>query len=237
MHKITRRHNPEIFIVTKKKIPPNYSELLKLNLRINLECSVPISVARKKCIDQAMTKEFLLFIDDDLFPFDDILSELLLNVEKNVGAVEGIPFVKGLGKWFDNSLNVHRMHKIDLKSGNRGFTIVTLVRVNAVRDWNPPRLVSFEDYDMSQHVLQKGYRWIKVPVSAVHIKSWRKTAKNAIWGYKGRGQYFKPTFKERVTKIFKLIISSFSMARYNTDPFLLVYRIFFHFFCVIGVIS
>jgi len=53
----------------------------------------------------------------------------------------------------------------------RGMTTQTLILTELVRDWHPATsLTSFEDYSLTQHVLNKGYRWVRAGgvVSAHH---------------------------------------------------------------------
>jgi hypothetical protein len=48
-------------------------------------------------------------------------------------------------------------------SSIRGRTIATMVRRKAVIDWSPPKsLMAFEDYHLTQHILQKGYLVIQI---------------------------------------------------------------------------
>jgi len=228
MHEIIspNHYNTDIFIVTKKTSPSNIRNLQKLDLPIRIENSKPISLARKLCLLKT-TKDFVLFIDDDVFVSDIVFEQLSKQMKSDVGAVEGIPLVRGFGKWFDNSINKYHV-RCELKKGERGFTIITLVRKSLALDWAPPLLTSYEDYALSQHILSKGFKWIKIPVSAIHLKSWKKITQNLLWAGNGWKQFFKQKLNDRIKVSIEYSISPFTMFIRDKDPFLFLYRIYFN---------
>ena len=176
MHEVIfpNHYNNDIFIVTKKTSPSNLHNLQKLNLPIKIENSKPISLARKLCLVKT-TKDFVLFIDDDIFVSNIVFEQLSKHMKGDVGAVEGIPLIRGFGKWFNDAINKYHI-SCELKKGEGGFTIITLVRKSLASDWAPPLLTSYEDYALSQHILSKGFKWIKILVLAIHDKkTWKVT--------------------------------------------------------------
>jgi len=218
--------NCEIFVVTNNRTLLNYVKVLELGLPVKIETSTPISKARRNCVKNT-NAEYVLFVDDDVSVTRKILSELFSALSKDVGAVEGVPFVTGLGGRFDHALN-NRKRKKSLQHGDRGYTIVTLVRKELVQDWDPKSLSSYEDYSLTQHILSKGYNWVTTPISAFHIKTWGRQAKNRLWLIRGYMETFDLTFKQRVIEAVKHFVSPFNstIKHRNYDPFLFVYNIY-----------
>ncbi len=73
----------------------------------------------------------------------------------------------------------------------RGFTFSTLVRKDIVVDWKPhPNLGAFEDYSLTQHIINKGYLWVLVDEPLVfhvgryaedYLTSIYNQVKKALW--------------------------------------------------------
>ena len=219
----------EAFVVSNNPTLVNFLSVSKNAVPVSLECSSPISEARKNCIKNAKSN-FVLFVDDDVKFFGSVLKQLVSELNDDVGAVEGVPLVKGLGKWFDYALN-GRARSRELTRGQRGYTIVTLLRKTVVEDWNPPeQLTSYEDYDLTQHIIKKGYRWVTTPVHAFHFKNWRKLAKNCLWCCRGYKQTFTPNMKQKTVEVLKHLVSPFviMIKQHQHSPFLLLYRIYYN---------
>lgn len=151
-----------------------------------IERSKPLGLARRRAIRKVKT-EWFAFVDDDVEIDKSWFSTITRCIEDDVGAIQGILLVKGLGEKWDRSLNNREKRIVELKKGERGFTHNTLIRTKCVKDWKPSRrdLSAFEDYEITQHILGKGYRWIRVPVESYHKQSWDKIKNNAIWATKG----------------------------------------------------
>ncbi len=55
----------------------------------------------------------------------------------------------------------------------RGFTFSTFVRKDIVIDWKPhPNLGAFEDYSLTQHIINKGYLWVLIDEPLVFHVGW-----------------------------------------------------------------
>ena len=181
----------DVCLVTKNDMQTIHGlEYIPLNNLI-IETSTPLALARKRAI-QKVTTSWFAFIDDDVKIDESWFKTLASYTEKpNIGAVQGILCVKGLGKKWDRALNEPSKKSICLKLGERGFTHNTLIRTELVRDWIPPlNLSAWEDYSLTQHILSKGYQWKTVPTKSNHEKTWRGVWKNAIWSVKGRKNIF-----------------------------------------------
>lgn len=178
-------------IVTKQESPGNYSNIVK-NVPVNdiiIERSAPLGLARMRAIQKVKT-EWFAFIDDDVFLTQSWFKTIASFIKEDIGAIQGITFVKGPGENWDRDINAFlfssRRTIRELGLGERGWTHNTLLKAAAVKDWKPSRtdLSAWEDYEITQHILKKGYRWLAVPVDAYHIWSWKKRWNNAIWSMK-----------------------------------------------------
>jgi len=123
--------------------------------RIILEHAVPLSLARYLLIKKAATKWFL-FLDDDMILGRDWFKKVSKYMGRNIGAIEGIDLGK---KEYE-----------EIKRFERGLLVAALIRKSAVQDWVPREGFesNFEDYDLTQHVIRKGYRWLRVNVPGTH---------------------------------------------------------------------
>jgi len=152
-----------------------------------VETSSPLGLARKRAIERVET-EWFAFIDDDITVTPDWFPSLSSHIGPKVGAIEGLAKQVGLGNaWDDNIFRHSARTSGKLRPNQRGYTWNTLMRKSAIEDWSPPYpdLSSWEDYWMSQYVLNKGYDWLLVPVRATHHRTWNKVLTNGIWC--GRG--------------------------------------------------
>ncbi|MDH5687533.1 MAG: glycosyltransferase [Candidatus Bathyarchaeota archaeon] len=161
-------------------------EYLPVNHLI-VETSKPLALARMRAI-QKVTTEWFAFIDDDVRIGPDWYKQVSTRVMPRVGAVCGRMTERGLGVSWDKAVNEQtgRIRQVtELRRGERGYTHNTLLRTALVRDWMPSRddLEAYEDYEIAQHVLSKGFRWLVVPdVNAWHEKTWMRVWHNVIWG-------------------------------------------------------
>jgi len=53
----------------------------------------------------------------------------------------------------------------------RGYTFAILIRKSLADEWIPlPSLSAYEDYNLSQHILRKGFYWIEIEPCVHHLK-------------------------------------------------------------------
>ncbi len=219
----------DVCIVTKNHVKSIKGlEYIPINNLI-IETSSPLALARMRAI-QKVEKEYLVFIDDDV-EIDETWYELLETHLKNpqVGAVQGQLLFKGLGEQWDQALNNDIKQKTKkLKLGNRGMTHNTIIKTELVKDWvPPPTLSSYEDYDLTQHILGKGYDWIVIPTKSFHEKTWNNLLKSSIWALEGRKHFFpsrKDSLKQIFTRIFFTIILIFSPKTHWRTKIYEIYR-------------
>ncbi|MDH5439027.1 MAG: glycosyltransferase, partial [Candidatus Bathyarchaeota archaeon] len=149
--------------------------------------SKPLALARMRAI-QKVTTEWFAFVDDDVQIGPDWYKQVSAYITPGVGAVCGRMTERGLGSSWDKAVNeqIRRIRQVtELRRGERGYTHNTLLRTDLVRDWRPSRddLEAYEDYEITQHILSKGFRWLVVPnVDAWHEKTWMRVWHNVIWG-------------------------------------------------------
>lgn len=205
----------DICLVTKNDISSIKGiEYIPIN-KLIVETSKPLALARMKAIKK-VTTDIFAFIDDDV-EIDENWFNVLIPyiIKKDVGAVQGILSIKGLGIKWDNALRKDKVESRVLKIGDRGFTHNTLIKTDLVRDWIPPKdLSAWEDYDLTTHILKKGYSWIKVSTDSRHNNSFKRVWKNAQWGISGRKKYFpsrKDSFIQIIRKSIWIIRVIFSL--------------------------
>jgi len=181
----------DVCLVTKNNV--NMIKGLKyipLN-KLIIERSKPLGLARMRAIQKVST-EWFAFIDDDVVILPKWFEGLAKFIDDDVGAVQGIMREYGLGANLDKELFLLKLrnnkNKKSLNIAERGFTHNTLIRTDLVKDWKPSRedLSAFEDYELTQHVLEKGFNWLIIPnFRAIHHKTWLGVWNNALWTMKG----------------------------------------------------
>lgn len=158
--------------------------------KLIIERSEPLGLARMRAIKKVST-EWFAFIDDDFIILPKWFESLVKFIDNDVGAIQGIARTHGLGDVFDKDIflwNLKNKKINSLSIGERGFTHNTLIRTKLVRDWKPSRddLSAFEDYELTQHILNKGFKWLIIPnFNAIHYKTWRGLWTSALWNMEG----------------------------------------------------
>ena len=136
--------------------------------------------------------EWFLFNDDDaiVLPGASRLAERFMRIKK-VGALElGTFGLNPTNKVLINKVYVDKTPTLLLKRKTsnltwnevvkngiiyltRGFTFSTLIRTEAVMDYVPnPYMGAFEDYDITQHIINRGYAWILIDQPLVLHVGW-----------------------------------------------------------------
>jgi glycosyltransferase involved in cell wall biosynthesis len=206
--------------------------------RVIIETSAPLGLARKRAIGKVQAKWFA-FIDDDVEITETWFSELTHYLGSEIGAIQGSLTVVGLGDPWDRILTEYAHSELRfLKLGDRGFTHNTLIRTELVKDWRPsrPDLSAYEDYEITQHILKKGYRWIVAPTSAMHNHSWGKVAINSIWGMQGWKKSLKPSLAKKLKMVLRLGISPFVILIRTKNLHLFLFNIYAKAFSILGVV-
>jgi glycosyltransferase involved in cell wall biosynthesis len=170
--------------------------------KVIVETSTPLAKARQRAIRRVST-DWFVFLDDDIILPDDwwgdvayLTNDVYLAKHRLgiVGAAQGTAIPHGLGTWFDKRFADHFSNLPavqELNGSDRLYTHNTLIRTDAVRDWNPPDdLSSYEDYDLMRHIQEKGYRCFVVKTETYHKYSWSKLWPMGRWGTRGKLKFF-----------------------------------------------
>gem|GEM_PF-3418989 len=215
----------DVCIVTRDPKAPHRNGVIKAIKRSDLpvgkliiEVTRPLGMARKNAIDKVQTKWFA-FIDDDVLIGRNWYAMVSKYINEDVGAIEGAPIGIGYGRKLDQLILSKALDEQvkELSVGERGGCCAVLIRTDSVRDWKPsrPDLSSLEDYEITQHILKKKLRWIRIRMpDTLHLQGWIKHLKNCMWyasGYKKLNKYktisyFASTSKFCIKTIFYIII-------------------------------
>lgn len=176
----TRSKLPSWWNLNLQRIPHN---------NVFVDYSFPLGLARQKLISKVGT-EWFAFVDDDVLVGEDWFNQLTRHIRPDVGAVDGREQYGFYNVKMTEALNAYRKSKGDfcLKLGERGRTVCTLLRSSVVKDWKPSRsdLSSWEDYELTQHVIKKGFRWLDVHCDATHFGwGFGNAAKKSLWHTEG----------------------------------------------------
>ena len=177
-----------------------------------VETSTPLAKARQRAIAR-VTTDWFVFLDDDIILPDDWWKRIyevgwayrvFMPRFEHIGATQGTAIPRGLGFDYDLAFRKHfsNLPAVQELNGNsRMYTHNTLIRTEAVRDWNPPDdLEAYEDYHMMLHIMkEKGYRVFVVKTETYHLHSWPKLWSMGRWGTNGMLRFFP---KSQVIKRF-----------------------------------
>jgi|GEM_PF-3550107 len=231
----------DICVVTRKNgnLPRGLENIPNIG-NVLIETSTPLGEARRRAITRVKT-EWFMFIDDDIILSPTTFTTLAKHMAHDIGAIQGDPEIIGLGSKWDESLSryAHKDGVYYIKLGQGGNASILLMKAEAVRDWEPsrPDLSAYEDYELAQHVLKKGYHWVGVPVDAKHVRSWKKTAKSATWGAQGWKKSLRPTLSQRLKRVLTFAIAPFVMLKNFRDVRLFMYQCWVSFFVIVGLVT
>jgi glycosyltransferase involved in cell wall biosynthesis len=225
----------DVCLVTKNDIEtvPGLEHVPVNNLII--EKSEPLAWARYHAI-QKVTTEIFAFIDDDVELDPSWFATLRPHIEKaEVGAVQGRLNNVGLGPEWSEALKKPYRKPRSLELGDRGFTHNTLFKTELVRGWIPNKSVSaWEDFELTNHVLERGFQFLQVSTESSHKTSWEKSRKNIRWGVSGRKKIY-PSKRDSVTQVIKKsvwiirVLFSFKIGWREK-----IFRIHFNFWAIIN---
>ncbi|MEM2931139.1 MAG: glycosyltransferase family A protein [Thermoproteota archaeon] len=238
-----------IDVVCVTRNGPNPAWLRNLDrLPVNkliVERSSPLLAARRRALDKVST-EWFLWLDDDVYLCDGWMREAVKHVRRDVGAIQGREWLHGFGEKWDLAVNRFRWSKpaVEYEPGHRGTLVNTLMRMEAVRDWDPPdlELYAYEDYLITQHVLSRGYRWLDVKLPSWHTRTWVKHFTAAIRDMRALKQV-EPA-RSKAKRMVKLLLSTvfalipFSAKRLGTVKMGIRVRVFLlyqNISCILGL--
>lgn len=225
----------DVCIVTRDSSLPKGLEFIPTENLI-IETSKPIGEARMRAIQRVKTPWFA-FIDDDMEIQPYWFKNLANHIDEETGGIWGIIQYRGLGKYFDESTDIRQNYRI-LKSNERFNTNNTLFRTDLVKDWVPsPNLTCYEDLEIGLHIMKKGYKLKSVPGGALHWRSWRKMAKNAVWGGRTFRKILKPSIFNYLYEYFKRLIWGRITAIFKYGIFFMILSGWRDIFFVYGMLT
>jgi glycosyltransferase involved in cell wall biosynthesis len=142
------------------------------------------------------------YVDSDIELCNNWFERISKHITPMTGAIQGgyyNPFaqkptcetgVKYIQK--RESITIHSIAKKGLLDQLRGLTTCVLIKKELVDDWAPSTVLSvFEDYALSQHIVNKGHRWLIVnDIKSVHWRplTYSSTFKDGLWN--GAGAWY-----------------------------------------------
>lgn len=124
--------------------------------------------ARQKGIDAVVT-DWHIHVDSDVILCEDWFRKAWKNIADDVGAVWGVA-VPNEKHYYNATYAMSRLYRISVKDlmvrqmrSERCMMHDTLIRTSTVKDIKiPPNLHIYEDDYIGKHIIQKGYRFLKV---------------------------------------------------------------------------
>ena len=200
--------------------------------------------ARRAGIAHVDTKYFA-FIDDDIEVSEGWFTKLISCLEggKQLAATQG--FARYQTDYMDKVQERELIHQKGLAKEitSRGYTHNTILRTEVVRDFNPPSIVhSWEDFLLTQHIIKKGYRWLKIyQAQVIHHRNSPPTLLGELHNqflrakWNGAGERFvhygsSPSSQKFVARVhmvssFKALVYSLVTSFVASDPRILLLHI------------
>jgi len=129
---------------------------------------------------QATRSKYIGFVDHDVFVPKNYYERLLAILEANpqVGGIHGEAMDIDLPK---RGMKMKPPNKFPMKV-DRGLCTANLIRRELVSDWRPPRgLQAYEDFHLTQHIYNKGYFWVRIPLWILHLSFGDDMEKRWLW--------------------------------------------------------
>ena len=184
---ITKVGNPEgIIIVDNKSNDQTVKIARKYGCKI-LYDTKSLGSARKKGLEEATT-EWIGFVDSDVVISDKWYSKIIKYISKEVGAIQGrkLSVVESFRKIeIEKTKRLFKEGSYDLGKGERGYTDNTIIRRNIALKADIENVNAFEDYIITQTVLENGFDWMCVPVFSDHYEKWDTFIRKSGWHSSG----------------------------------------------------
>jgi len=223
-----------VCVVTRGNRMPKGLENIPVN-KLIVETSKPLGEARRRAIAQVETP-FFAFIDDDMEISPSWYKVVKAFMLPDVGCVLGGVKDVGLGI-FDRVATAPTRYR-EFKFDERIFTNNILIRTDVVRDWvpSPNRQICYEDLDIGNHVMRRGYKVIGIPTDTLHLKTWREIARNAMWGGSEWVRATNPSLKRHIWQYIRLFAAPFYgiVTRGLLHSIFIAYR---NFFFILGMVA
>jgi glycosyltransferase involved in cell wall biosynthesis len=180
----------DVCIPTSRNISNEFYYLINEDItgRILLNTRRPLTASRMELIRKVSTPYFA-FLDDDIRYKRGLLRKLYWACSKEnwVGAVQGRTVPYGLGEKWDNALRpkshgANEIVYIQKGDHKRFMTSNAVIKTELVRDWRPkPSYSGCEDWHLTNHILNKNYTVVILPLDVPHLRTWKKVRSNSDW--------------------------------------------------------
>ena len=203
--------------------------------------------------------EYFIFIDDDIVLPNGWFKKLQNSLDSKTGAIQAhaVPAIKlsyvekwrkWQEKWTKSKLRIQRLKKkaldeeakiIEITEENKnkilGYTHNTIIKLDACKDWNPPRnLPVFEDQVLLWHIVKKGYKWKinrEITVQHYSYRNLSEHLRKVKWRFAGQrviGLSHLSLEQLLVTDFAKKLILSCKACIDLRDPRVIGYVLFLH---------
>lgn len=169
--------------------------------KLIIENSKPIGLARQRAIEKVTTPIFA-FIDDDVLIPENWFHTMMREMENSIiGACYGLSNYR-----FVLPVNSNQQRS-EVKTGERFNTNNCLIRTELVKDWKPTiGLNCYEDLDLGQHIMSKGYRILRVPSKVIHEKTLLQYSRSGLWAGKNYKAAYRPNRSKHLNKYGRLLL-------------------------------
>jgi glycosyltransferase involved in cell wall biosynthesis len=170
----------DVCIITKDKKELDTEKMNLSILPINniLISDLPGRARARTDLIKKVKTPYFIFLDDDVRINEDWWNKIRQYIDgdpemaklgceaRRIGAVQGFGFPKS------KIMKYMRLFllKIRGKKYQRGFTSNTLIRTEAVKGVKLNDENRFEDIQLQEHILSKGYEWIFINAYCMHMK-------------------------------------------------------------------
>jgi hypothetical protein len=204
----------DVCVVTLRGLSQEFYDTLHKAVPVNHiivdRTTKPLGKAREAVIQKVETDKFV-FVDDDVYLPPNWYTDIMkFWTGDDIGWVEGwsVPSQPPwYAKWTMCQFKDAKTQSIPYNG--RGFTLDTVIKTKLVRDWvSPQNLDFFEDLALSNFVITKGYKILRVPVKSEHripysvFDQMRKGAKAANRKTSARISFSAKTFLSGVKASF-----------------------------------
>ena len=241
------------FIVVDRFSQDGTIDTIKKHFQLVLVIQSKANLAKARAIGiDHVDTEYFVFMDDDMELPEGWFKRVTSYIDENVGVIHEETFWAGRecmdnslmnkfvsSRWMEGALafQSHKVVKMDITSENMlqsvGFTWGghTIVRTDAVRDWNPSsRISAAEDLLLMKYVVQKGYIWRILEHHTVkHYgpRNLREHIKKLRWHIAGlRATGFTQPFSDMLLDFSKQSIRALRESLRHKEPLIFAYVIF-----------
>jgi len=132
-------------------------------------CKESLGESRMLGISKVVT-DWFFFIDSDIVVNELFYNELIKFVGENIGALQGYAISDDMYYEFKEKIIPRELTK-----NERGYTNCTLIRTNLVSDINLIGINAYEDILIKNHIIDKGYKWLLLPLTVKHFGDFKGT--------------------------------------------------------------